>query len=84
MMSAKIAILGLLKIKLFSNKGYNVRISVHDVTNKTWSRDSNYIADAVMWSNFGSISIYDRSYDVNFLRIWPRKPLFWGVVLVEV
>ena len=33
-MSAKIATLGLFKIKLYSNKGYDVIISVHDVTNK--------------------------------------------------
>ena len=34
MISAKIAILGLLKVKIFSNKGYNLIISVDDVTNK--------------------------------------------------
>ena len=33
MMSAKLATLGLLKIKLFQNKGYDVIICVHDVTN---------------------------------------------------
>ena len=41
MMSAKMATLGLLKIKVFWNKGYDVIISVNDVTNKTLSRDSN-------------------------------------------
>ena len=34
MMSSKLDTLGLLKIKLFWNKGYEVIISVHDVTNK--------------------------------------------------
>ena len=34
MMSAKLATLGLPKIKVFWNKGYDVMISVHDVTNK--------------------------------------------------
>ena len=34
MMSAKMATLGLLKIKRFRNKGYDVLISAHDVT--TW------------------------------------------------
>ena len=34
MMSRKLATLGLLKIKLFWNKGYGVIISVHDVSNK--------------------------------------------------
>ena len=56
MMSAKLATLGLLKIKVFWNKGYDVIISVHDVTNKILSRDSNYIVDVVMFSN-SSISM---------------------------
>ena len=34
MMSAKMATLGLLEIKLFLNKGYDVIISVRDVSNK--------------------------------------------------
>ena len=48
-MSAKMATPGLLKIKVFWNKGYDVIISVHDVINKILSRDSNYIVDVVMW-----------------------------------
>ena len=48
-MSAKMATPGLLKINIFfDNKGYDVIISVHDVTNKILSRDSNYIVDVVM------------------------------------
>ena len=39
MMSAKLAALGLLKIKVFLSKGYGILISVHDVTNKILSRD---------------------------------------------
>ena len=53
MMSAKLTILGLLKIKVFGDKVYDVIISVHDVTKKISSRDSNYIADVVMWQKFG-------------------------------
>ena len=34
MMSAKMATLGLLEVTIFSNKGYDVIISVDDVTNK--------------------------------------------------
>ena len=45
MMSAKMATPGLLKIMVFWKKGYDVIISVHDVTNKFLSRDSNYIVD---------------------------------------
>ena len=49
MMSAKMATLGLLKIKVFSNKSYNVIIYVNDVgTNQIFSSDSNYIVDVVM------------------------------------
>ena len=48
MMPAKLATLGLLKIKVFRNKDYDFLISVHDVTNKTLSRDLNYIVDVVM------------------------------------
>ena len=60
MMSAKMAALGLLKIKVFWIKGYDVIISVHDVTNKILSRDSNYIKDVFMWPKFGNSSISSR------------------------
>ena len=48
MMSAKMALLGSLKIKLFRNNGYDVIIFVSDITSKILSRDSNYIVDAFM------------------------------------
>ena len=48
---------GLLKIKVFWNKGYDVIISYHDVTNKILSRDSNYIVDVTMWPKFDNSSI---------------------------
>ena len=57
MMSAKMATLGLFRNKVFWNKGYEVIISVHDVTNKILSRDSNYIVDVVMWPKFGNSRI---------------------------
>ena len=57
MMSAKMATPGLLKTTVFWNKGYDVIIFVHDVTNKFLSRDSNYIIDVVMWPKFCSCSI---------------------------
>ena len=57
MMSAKVATPGLLKIRVFWNKGYNVIIYVHEITNKILSHDSNYIVDAVMWAKFGQPSI---------------------------
>ena len=57
MMSAKMATLGLLKIKIFWYKGYDVIIFVYDVTNKILSRYSNYIIDVAMWQKFGNFSI---------------------------
>ena len=57
LISPKMAALVLLKIKVFWNNIYDVIISVHDVTNKILSRDSNYIVDVVMWPKFGSISM---------------------------
>ena len=57
MMPAKLATLGLLKIKVFWNKGYDVIIFVHDVTNIILLRDSNYIVDSIMWPKFGNSKI---------------------------
>ena len=57
MMSAKMATLGFLKIKTLWKKGYDAIISVHDVTNKILSRDSNYDENVVMWPKFGNSSI---------------------------
>ena len=57
MISAKMATPGLLKIKIFWKKGYDVIISVYDVTNKFLSRDWNYIIDVFMWPKFGNCSI---------------------------
>ena len=48
MIPAKLATLGLLKIKVFLNKSYDVIISVSDVTSKILSRNSNYIVDVFM------------------------------------
>ena len=56
MMSAKMTP-GLLKIRVFWKKGYDVIIPVHDVTNKFLSLDSNYIIDVVVWPKFGNCSI---------------------------
>ena len=56
MMSAKMATPGLLKIKVFWSKGY-VIIPVHDVINKIWSRDSNFVVDVVRCPKFGKVSI---------------------------
>ena len=57
MIPAKMATPGLLKTTVFWNKVYDVITSVHDVTNKILSRDSNYTVDVVMWPKFGNSSI---------------------------
>ena len=57
MMTAKLATLGILEIKIFWNKSYDVIISVHDFTNKILSRESNYTVNVVMWPKFGNSSI---------------------------
>ena len=57
MMSTKLVTLGLFKIKVFWNKGYDVITSVNDFTNKILSFDSNYIVDVVMRLKFCNSSI---------------------------
>ena len=42
-MSAKLATTGLLKIKIFRNKGYDVIILDYGVTNEILSRNSTYV-----------------------------------------
>ena len=60
MMSARLTTLGLLKIKAFWNKAYDIIIFVHGVTNKVLSRGSNCIVNFVMWPKFGNSSIFMR------------------------
>ena len=67
MMSPKMATLGLLKIKVFWNKGYGATIYVHDVTNKLLSYDSNYIVDVVAWL----YHFYERSL-VTLPFLWEK------------
>ena len=57
MMSAKMAIPGLLKIMVFWNKEYDVIISVNSITKKILSRYSNYIVDVFIWPKLGNSSI---------------------------
>ena len=65
MISAKMAALGLLKLKLFWNKGYDIIVSVYDVTKNFLSFDSNYFVDVVMRPKFGSSSIFKRKVIVT-------------------
>ena len=47
-MPAKLATPGLLKVKVFLNKVYDIIISAYHVTNKLLLLDSYYIIDVVM------------------------------------
>ena len=70
-----------IKTKVFWNKGYDVNISVHGVTTKILSRDSNYIVDVVMWPKFGNSSISMWEVFINSILYDQKKYLFWGVTL---
>ena len=65
--SAKLATLGFLKLKVFWNKGYDVIISIHGSTNKILLRDSNYILDVVMWPKFRNSSISTREVIITLI-----------------
>ena len=67
LMSAKLATLGLLKIKVLRSKGYDLIISVHDVTNKMLSRDLNYIVNLVMWPKFGNFGVPMRDVFITLI-----------------
>ena len=78
MISANMVTLGLLKIKVFWNKGYDVIISVHYLANKILSRDLNYIVDAVMRPKFGNSSISMREVIItSILRGVDQKNHFF-------
>ena len=68
-MSVKLATLGLLNIKILWNKGYDIAIFAHDITNKSLSYDSNYIVNMVLWPKIGNSSFSKR----EILRIWPKE-----------
>ena len=57
LMSAKMATLGFLKIKVFWNKCYDVINPVYDITKKILFCDSDYIANVVILSKYQNISI---------------------------
>ena len=67
MMSAKLVTLYLLQINIFWNKDYDDIISVHDVTKKFLSHDSNYIVDVVMWAKFGNSRISVREVFITLI-----------------
>ena len=56
MMPAKMTTLGLLRIKVLWNKGYDVITSVYGVTKQILPVESNYIVNVVMWQKIGNSS----------------------------
>ena len=66
------ATLGLFKIKVFWNKGY-------DVSHEILSRDSNYIVNVVMWRKFGNSSISWREVIITSILkgFDPKKNAFF-------
>ena len=83
-MSAKLDSLGLLKIKVFQNSGYDVTIPDYNVTNKILIRESNYIIGLVMWLKFGDCSISMREVIItSILSGFDQKnSVFWEIVSV--
>ena len=74
LMSAKLEALAFLKIKVFWNtflamtsttKFYHV---IH-IISQMWSCDQSLV----------TLSFYERSYNINFTKIWPEKTIFWRV-----
>ena len=65
MISVKLPTSGLLKIKIFQNKGYNVVVLDYDVTNKIFLRNLNYMVDVIMWPKFGSTSISIKEFIIT-------------------
>ena len=57
MVSGKLTTPGLLKIKIFWSKGYDIIILDYDFAKKILSHDSNYVVDVVVWPKFGNSSI---------------------------
>ena len=77
-MSEKKATRGLIKIKVFWSKGCDVIISVHDVTSKILSHDSNYIVDLVIWPKFANSNISMREAIITqFYKDLIRKYTFY-------
>ena len=65
------------KITVFWNKGYDVIISVDDVTNKILWYDPNYIIDVFIWAKLGNSSISMTEVQPQFYKNLTRKIVFF-------
>ena len=78
-MPAKMATLGLLKIK-FRNKDYDLIFFVYDVTRKNLYPESNYVDHVVMWPKFVNNSIFMRQVIITSIlkEFHPKNHFFEG------
>ena len=76
MMSTKLATLDFLEINTCWNKDYEIKISVHDITNKILSRDSDYIVYVVMWPKFGNSNISVREGIITYIELTKKSNFF--------
>ena len=86
MTSANMDLPGLLKITVFRNKGFDVKISTDGTTNKILSGDSNYIVDVFIWPQFANCGISMREV-ITTSTSWGldhKNRYFWGVFLFQV
>ena len=65
--SAKLAIAGLLEIKAFWYKVYEVKIFVHYATIRILLREANHIVNVVMWPKFGKSGITIREVTITLI-----------------
>ena len=85
LMLAKILTLDLVKIKVVWGKGYDLIISVCDVTNKVLSHNSNYVVDVVIWPKFSNSNMsMGKVIITSILQGFDQKNHFFQrVVLVQ-
>ena len=72
-MPAKMTTSDRLKIKIFLKKGCGVIISVHGVTSKILSRDSNNNVNDATWPKFGNSSVSVREVITSVYKDLTRK-----------
>ena len=84
-MLVKILTVDVVKIKVVWSKGYDLIISVYDVTNKVLSHNSNYVVDVVIWPKFSNSNISMRKVIITSILQWfdQKNHFFQKVVLVQ-
>ena len=85
LMLVKILTVDVVKIKVVWSKGYDLIISVYDVTNKVLSHNSNYVVDVVIWPKFSNSNISMRKVIITSILQWfdQKNHFFQKVVLVQ-